>query len=109
MAKRHRRFDDTTEHLRDVAARLVVEHGVRFLTLESLSEHGFASVGSVYERWGSREALLDDLVRSRFESAWAALAEEVGYPSGVVNVLTRRPPERRRFARDSFRWGRSRD
>lgn len=78
MPTRRSRFDDTTEHLRDVAARLVVERGARAVTLESLSEHGYASVGSVYERWASREALLDDVVGSRFAPLWVSLVETGG-------------------------------
>lgn len=62
MAERRRRFDTTTEHLRRVAEQLLLDRGSRALTLESLAEHGFASVGSVYERWSSRTELIDDLV-----------------------------------------------
>ena len=72
MAQRSRRFEDTTEHLRDTASRLLLERGVRELTLEAVADHGYASVGSVYERWPSRAALLDDLVESRFEPLWAS-------------------------------------
>jgi len=87
MRQRRRRFDDTTEHLRDTAVRLLLQHGARSLTLESLSEQGFASVGSVYERWGSRASLIADLVATRFEGAWAALAE--GAPRHLLGRLER--------------------
>lgn len=73
MRARRRRFDDTTEHLRDTAERLLLERGARAVTLESVSDHGFASVGSVYERCGSRSALLEDLVATRFEVLWPDL------------------------------------
>lgn len=86
MLRRTSRFDDTTEHLRDTADRLVVERGARSLTLESLAEQGFASVGSVYERWPARGALIDDLVASRFEPLWAEVAADESAP--LVRRLT---------------------
>lgn len=85
MPQRHPRFDETTEHLRDTGASLLLERGVRHLTLEALAEHGFASVGSIYERWSSRAALIDDLVWSRFEPAWSALTASTG--SGLSHRL----------------------
>jgi AcrR family transcriptional regulator len=80
VPRRSSRFGDTTEHLRDTAAGVLVERGARSLTLESLAQHGFASVGSVYERWPSRNALIDDLVSSRFEPLLAELTSDIVAP-----------------------------
>lgn len=55
------RFDATTEHLRDAGCSLLLERGARACTLEALSRAGYVSIGSVYERWGSRRELLADL------------------------------------------------
>ncbi len=76
VARRTRRFDDTTEHLRDAAATVLVTRGVRAVTLELLAEHGYASVGSVYERWSSRAALLDDVVRTRCDPLWSDIERD---------------------------------
>lgn len=70
------RFDATTEHLLDTADRLVIERGLRDLSLESVSNEGFASTGSVYERWRSKWHLVDELLDQRFESYWARLTND---------------------------------
>lgn len=67
------RFNKTTEHLLDTAERLVIETGIRSLSLESVSIAGFASIGSVYERWRSKWHLVDQLLEQRFESHWHRL------------------------------------
>lgn len=80
------RFDATTEHLLDTADRLVIDHGLREFSLESVSAEGFASTGSVYERWRSKWNLIDDLVERRFERHWAAFATAAS-PSSVAERL----------------------
>ena len=72
------RFDATTEHLLDTADRLVIDHGLREFSLESVSAEGFASTGSIYERWQSKWNLIDDLIDQRFERHWAAFTSAPG-------------------------------
>lgn len=69
------RFDATTGHLLDTADRVIIEHGLRELSLEMVSTEGFASTGSVYERWKSKWNLIDDLIDQRFEPHWERLVE----------------------------------
>ena len=69
------RFDATTEHLLDTADRLVIESGLRELSLESVSNTGYASTGSVYERWRSKWQLIDELTDQRFERHWSRLVD----------------------------------
>lgn len=69
------RFDTTTEHLLETADRLVIENGLRELSLESVSNTGFASTGSVYERWRSKWHLIDELIDQRFERHWSRLVD----------------------------------
>lgn len=74
MRRTQPRFDSTTGHLLDTADRLVLERGLRDLSLEAVSSEGFASTGSVYERWNSKWQLIDDLFDQRFERHWERLA-----------------------------------
>jgi AcrR family transcriptional regulator len=69
------RFDTTTEHLLDTADRLVIENGLRELSLESVSNTRYASTGSVYERWRSKLQLIDELSARRFERHWGRLVD----------------------------------
>jgi AcrR family transcriptional regulator len=69
------RFDTTTEHLLDTSDRLVIESGLRELSLESVSNTGYASTGSVYERWRSKWQLIDELTDQRFERHWSRLVD----------------------------------
>jgi AcrR family transcriptional regulator len=69
------RFDTTTEHLLDTADRLVIDNGLRELSLESVSSTGYASTGSVYERWRSKWQLIDELTDQRFERHWTRLVD----------------------------------
>ena len=80
------RFDATTEHLLDTADRLVIDHGLREFSLESVSAEGFASTGSVYERWRSKWNLIDDLIEQRFERHWTTFTT-VASPSSVAERL----------------------
>ena len=80
------RFDATTEHLLDTADRLVIDHGLREFSLESVSSEGFASTGSVYERWRSKWNLIDDLIEQRFEQHWETFTTAAN-PSSLTERL----------------------
>jgi AcrR family transcriptional regulator len=69
------RRERTERALLDAAAELVVERGVRALTLAAVGERAGYSRGIVTHQYGSKRALIDALAR----------ASQVGFVPGVVH------------------------
>lgn len=52
------RRDQTTLELLDAAVAELLEHGHAALTMDGVSRRAFFSIGAVYDRWASKDALL---------------------------------------------------
>jgi AcrR family transcriptional regulator len=57
----------TSDHILDVASRLMLEHGMKAATIEAISGQSKAPAGSIYHQFGSR----DDL----FAALWTRAAQ----------------------------------
>lgn len=62
------RRDQTTAQIRASAIAEFSEVGPRAFSLQSVAKRGYASVGSVYERWANSDACISDLVATELPS-----------------------------------------
>ncbi len=69
------RAQATVDVILKAAAQILAKHGAEAATTNAIAERAGVSVGSLYQYFANREALLSELVRRHIEAMQAVLAE----------------------------------
>ena len=75
---RQDRARTTVEAILDATARLLVRRGFDHLTTNAVAEEAGVSIGSLYQYFPNKEALVADLIERHVSSRRAAMAAELG-------------------------------